>query len=66
VVQVGGTAPPAQMVIDDTQGLVAARYDATPGTCYLFRPDQHVCARWRSFDADAVRAAIARACGLAS
>ena len=37
------------------------RYDGKPGTCYLFRPDQHVCARWRSFDADAVRAAIARA-----
>jgi 3-(3-hydroxy-phenyl)propionate hydroxylase len=66
VVQVGGTATPGRLVVDDIEGLVAARYDATPGTCYLFRPDQHVCARWRGFDADAVRAAIARACGLAS
>ena len=38
-----------------------ARYDARPGTTYLFRPDQHVCARWRQYDEAAVRAAIARA-----
>ena len=46
------------LVIDS---FLAKRYDAIPGTCYLFRPDQHVCARWRSFDLTAVRAAIARA-----
>ena len=40
-----------------------ARYDAQPGTTYVFRPDQHVCARWRAYDAQAVRAAIAHACG---
>jgi len=45
----------------DTDGLVARRYDAAPGTTYLFRPDQHVCARWRRFDAHALRAALARA-----
>ncbi len=38
-----------------------ARYDARPGTTYLFRPDQHVCARWRQYNQTAVRAAIARA-----
>jgi 3-(3-hydroxy-phenyl)propionate hydroxylase len=53
----------SQVAIADASGLLAKRYDARPGTCYLFRPDQHVCARWRSFDLDAVHAAIARATG---
>jgi 3-(3-hydroxy-phenyl)propionate hydroxylase len=47
--------------IDDAEGLAARRYDARPGTAYLLRPDQHVCARWRAFDVNAVRRAIARA-----
>ena len=37
--------------IEDVQGLLAKRYDADPGTVYLIRPDQHVAARWRAFDA---------------
>jgi 3-(3-hydroxy-phenyl)propionate hydroxylase len=63
IVQVGGGERSDRTVIQDSEGLVAARYDGTPGTCYLFRPDQHVCARWRAFAADAVRDAIARATG---
>ena len=47
----------------DVEGLAAARYDAQPSTVYLLRPDQHVAARWRAFDAQAIEAAIARACG---
>ncbi len=46
----------------DAQGLLAQRYDARPGTVYLLRPDQHVAARWRSFDPARIRGAIARAC----
>jgi 3-(3-hydroxy-phenyl)propionate hydroxylase len=48
-------------VLVDAQRLAAARYGARPGTFYLLRPDQHVCARWRRFDPAAVAAAIARA-----
>ena len=49
----------------DIEGLTAQRYDATPGTVYLIRPDQHVAARWRAFDEAAIRAALDRACGRA-
>jgi 3-(3-hydroxy-phenyl)propionate hydroxylase len=49
--------------VQDLQGLVAKRFDARPGTCHLIRPDQHVAARWRRFDAAAVRQALARATG---
>jgi len=47
--------------LGDRAGLLRERYDGRPGTCYLLRPDQHVCARWRRFDIDDVRAAIRRA-----
>jgi 3-(3-hydroxy-phenyl)propionate hydroxylase len=43
--------------------VVAKRYDAQPGTTYLIRPDQHIAARWRAFNADAVAAAVKRATG---
>ena len=35
------------MPLDAEDDLAAQRYDAQPGTVYLLRPDQHVCARWR-------------------
>jgi 3-(3-hydroxy-phenyl)propionate hydroxylase len=38
-----------------------ARYDAKPGTTYLFRPDHHVAARWRKYDEGKCNAAIKRA-----
>jgi 3-(3-hydroxy-phenyl)propionate hydroxylase len=54
---------PGMHVIVDTQGLVAKRYDAQPGTTYLLRPDQHVLARWRQPNSDQVQAAWVRALG---
>jgi 3-(3-hydroxy-phenyl)propionate hydroxylase len=45
----------------DIEGLLQLRFDATPGAFYLFRPDQHLAARWRRLDAPAVRHALDRA-----
>ncbi|WP_294227216.1 FAD-dependent oxidoreductase [uncultured Shimia sp.] len=48
---------------EDSEGLISQRYDASEGALYLIRPDQHIAARWRSFDAGAVKAAISKATG---
>lgn len=45
---------------EDVQGLVSERFDAQDGAVYLIRPDQYIAARWRSFDAEAVKAALIR------
>lgn len=49
--------------LQDTEGWAARRYDAQPGTAYLVRPDQHVCARWRKPTAAVVADALRRAQG---
>ena len=51
-------------VLRDVEGRVAQRYDAAPGTTYLMRPDQHVCARWRALQEDDLAEAIERALGV--
>jgi 3-(3-hydroxy-phenyl)propionate hydroxylase len=61
--QVPGLTPDVQVLavgrdLVDSQGLVAARYDARPGTVYLIRPDHHVAARWRSLDMTKVQVAL--------
>jgi 3-(3-hydroxy-phenyl)propionate hydroxylase len=52
---------PVDLVRLPVQGLLAQRYDAQPGTVYLLRPDQHVCARWRAPTSADVAAALGRA-----
>ena len=61
-----GAAPRADAPdsLIDRDGLIAERYDLLPGSIYLLRPDQHVCARWRQPSVDALRSAIDRALAL--
>lgn len=48
---------------DDATGALADRYlGEAKSAVYLLRPDQHIVARWDSFDAEAVRTATLTAC----
>ena len=58
-----GTGPSNTIDIGDREGVLSVRYDLRDAGIYLVRPDQHVCARWRELDADAVLAAVRRALG---
>ncbi|WP_027856936.1 FAD-dependent oxidoreductase [Marinobacterium jannaschii] len=53
-----GTPPAAIAAVHDSEGLMAQRYDGRDGSCFLIRPDQHLAARWRSLDCEAVRLAL--------
>lgn len=57
--------PTTDAALRDASGQFAETYDAAPQAVILVRPDGHVCARWRSFDADAVTQAIGVASGKA-
>ena len=49
---------------DDATGYLKERYlGEAAGAVYLIRPDQHVAARFETFDEAAMRAALRRACG---
>ena len=50
-------------VLVDVQGLFAKRYDAQSGSAWLVRPDQHIAARWRRFELQAVEQALRVAMG---
>ena len=50
-------------VLVDAQGLFAKRYDAQAGSTWLVRPDQHIAARWRRFQPEAVHHAVRVATG---
>jgi 3-(3-hydroxy-phenyl)propionate hydroxylase len=47
----------------DASGILGARYDATPGSAYLLRPDGYVAARFRKPNKAVLQAALARAAG---
>ena len=61
VLPAGASASSALRTLIDSEGLLAKRFDAQAGTTYLMRPDQHIAARWRSFDSQRVQDALLRA-----
>lgn len=54
---------PLDIHVLPSDGVAARRYDGRPGTTYLLRPDQHVCARWRQPTREGVATALRRALG---
>lgn len=52
-----------RLALDATPELTTRYLGAARRAIYLIRPDQHVAARWESFDESAVAAALARAIG---
>ena len=52
------------LFLDASDHLVAQRYDASDGSFYLIRPDQHICARWRQVNLALIEQALLRACGI--
>jgi 3-(3-hydroxy-phenyl)propionate hydroxylase len=52
----------ADLCLPDSKGHLRARYGIPAnGGAYLFRPDQHICARWLTLDATRLQAAISTA-----
>ena len=53
---------PVQLLPASAGGALGARYDARPGTVYLFRPDGNLLARWRAADVSTIQAAVRLCC----
>jgi 3-(3-hydroxy-phenyl)propionate hydroxylase len=61
IVAIGASQPVqgADDTLADANGHFRQRYGVSAsGAAYLLRPDQHVCARWLSLDADRLQAAL--------
>jgi 3-(3-hydroxy-phenyl)propionate hydroxylase len=58
-VRAGRVGNSLQLLLD-VEGLACERYGGEDGVTYLIRPDQHVAARFRSFDVTAVARALTK------
>lgn len=64
ITAIGAAAPVqgADQTLTDADGHVRERYGVpASGAAYLLRPDQHVCARWLTLDANRLQAALQQA-----
>ncbi|NMD09061.1 MAG: FAD-dependent oxidoreductase, partial [Phyllobacteriaceae bacterium] len=61
--EVEGISVKTLSIVSPTTELKERYLGAEKSAVYLLRPDQHVAARWTSYDADAVVAALTRAIG---
>jgi 3-(3-hydroxy-phenyl)propionate hydroxylase len=52
----------AHQTLHDPQQRFANRYSVQAGGAYLFRPDQHICARWQQLDAARLQQSLQVAC----
>lgn len=52
----------AHQTLQDPQQRFAHRYAVKAGGAYLFRPDQHICARWQQLDAARLLQSLQVAC----
>ncbi|WP_440995774.1 FAD-dependent oxidoreductase [Arhodomonas sp. SL1] len=62
----GGNVPEGAMLVGDSEGLAASRYDGRAGTVYVIRPDQHVVGRRRGPSAEVIGRIVDRACARAA
>ena len=59
--EVAGSVQGADATLQDPQNRFAARYGIAPGGAYLFRPDQHICARWTQLNAEQLTQSLKKA-----
>ena len=52
----------ADRTLVDPEKRFEQRYAVQPGGAYLFRPDQHICARWHQLDASRLQQSLRTSC----
>jgi len=61
ITQEAGTVAGADVTLFDPDNRFATRYGVAVGGAYLFRPDQHICARWSQLNAAQIGQSLKKA-----